>query len=56
LQYINGSVIGGGGVYIQADCGAGMVVIRHDRNATDRLAVSGGKGRELRRLGYTIVR
>ncbi len=43
-------------MYIQADCGAGMVVIRHDRNTTDRLAVSGGKGRELRRLAYTIVR
>lgn len=48
LQYFKGSMISGGGVYIQNDkVGANRSIVSYDPNALDKLATSGTKGKVL---------
>ncbi len=57
LQYFNGAIFGGGGIYFEAHAsGQGDIAVRHDKNTTDRLAVMGNKGQGLVRTGYAIVK
>ena len=45
IQYFNGSLIGGGGVYLDNGNKGSQTVVAFDPNALDRLATSGSKGK-----------
>ena len=53
-QYFNGTIIGGGGVYIQANSG-GWQAFRFDQTCLDELATAGNKGKVLTRTGFSIL-
>ncbi len=55
LQYFNGSIMGGGGVYIEGNASSGNTVIRFDANTIDLLATTGGKGMGLRIMSWRNV-
>ena len=44
-QYFNGSLIGGGGIYLDNGNKASQTVVAFDPNALDKLATSGSKGK-----------
>jgi len=54
LQYYNGSILGGTGVYIEGNASAGSTVINFDGNTIDKLATQGGKGLGLRIIGWRV--
>lgn len=47
LQYFKGSLIGGGGVFVQNGKSGSRSVVSYDPNALDKLATSGTKGKKL---------
>ncbi len=55
LQYFNGAVMGGGGVYIEGNAVAGNTVINFDPTTIDLLATQGGKGQGLRILSWRTL-
>ena len=46
-QYINGAVIGGGGILVQ-NKGKGKTIIKYNPNTLDRLATDGSNGKTFR--------
>ena len=48
-QYFRGALIGGGGIYVENGKNANSIV-SYDRNALDRLATSGTKGKGVKTL------
>ena len=46
-QYINGAVIGGGGILVQ-NKGNGKTIIKYNPNTLDRLATDGSNGKAFR--------
>jgi hypothetical protein len=46
IQYFNGSLIGGGGIYIE-NIKSSKTIVTYDPNALDKLATSSGKGKRL---------
>ena len=45
IQFFNGSLIGGGGVYLDNGNKGSQTVVAFDPNALDKLATSGSKGK-----------
>ena len=57
IQYVNGAIFGGGGIFLKAhDGGLGVIAIRQDPNTMDKLAVMNSKGKGLIRIGFAIER
>ena len=46
-QYFNGSLIGGGGIYIDNGKSGSKTVVAYDANALNKLATSGSKGKTI---------
>ncbi|MEE8105909.1 MAG: hypothetical protein V3T86_10280, partial [Planctomycetota bacterium] len=55
LQYFNGSIMGGAGVYIEGNDTSGNTVINFDPSTIDMLATTGGKGMGLRIMSWRTV-
>ncbi len=55
LQYFNGAILGGGGVYIEGNGSSGNTVINFDAATIDLLATQGGKGQGLRILSWRTL-
>jgi len=56
LQYFNGAVFGGGGVFLEAYKGGdGTIAIRHDRQTIDELPLFDQSAAKLTRVGYAIT-
>jgi len=47
-QYFNGSIIGGGGIFVEDKGGNGQTIINYDPNTLDRLATDGSNGKTFR--------
>ncbi len=57
LQYFNGAIYGGGGVYLQgSNKDDGIQVIRYDPETVDRLALQEGVGVSISRIGFAILK
>jgi hypothetical protein len=57
LQFFNGAIYGGGGVYIEGSKKApGIQAIRFDSGTVDNLALQEGKGGALARIGFAILK
>ena len=56
LQYFNGAIYGGAGVYLEGGGGDNVQAIRFDLNTVDDLETMGGKGQSLTRTDYAISR
>jgi len=56
IQYINGEVYAGGGVYIEGHASTGFTVIKFDENSVMNLVTQDSKARELVRTGFVILR
>jgi hypothetical protein len=56
VQFVNGAVIGGGGIYLEGHDSAGVTAIRYDYNTIDQLETMGNKGQTLIRQSFAIVR
>jgi len=44
-QIFNGSIIAGGGIYLEAQCGSGVTLVNFDQDVMDNLATSNNKGK-----------
>jgi hypothetical protein len=55
LQYFNGCIIGGAGIYFEGNS-TGMQAIKFDPAAVDMLETYGNNGKTLQRTGFTILR
>lgn len=55
LQYFNGSVMGGAGVYIEGNDSNGNTVVHFDPSTIDMLATAGGKGMGLRIISWRTI-
>ncbi len=55
LQYFNGAILGGGGIFIEGNDTAGNTVINFDPTTIDLLATQGGKGQGLRILSWRTL-
>lgn len=53
VQYINGSIFGGGGIYFQGKSGSTQA-IRYDPNTVDKLTTMQNKAQVLTRIGYSV--
>ena len=57
LQYFNGAIYGGGGVYLQgSDLPPGKQAIRYDPSTVDRLTTQDDKGAVFTRTGFAILK
>jgi hypothetical protein len=54
IQYFNGAIYGGGGVYLEGNASAGFTAIRYDSNTVDGIRTLDGKGQVLTRIGFAI--
>ncbi len=55
LQYFNGAILGGGGVYIEGNGSSGNTVINFDPATVDLLPTQGSKGKGLRVLSWRTL-
>ncbi len=55
LQYFNGAILGGAGIFIEGDKSSGNTVIKFDPTTIDLLATQGGKGQGLRILSWRTL-
>lgn len=54
VQYFNGAIYGGGGVYLEGNSSSGYTAIRYDSNTMDGIRTLDGKGLILARIGMAI--
>jgi hypothetical protein len=54
LQFFNGGVFGGGGVYFEGNGTSGVTVVSFDPNTIDQLATQDAKGQGLRLLNWRV--
>ena len=52
IQYFKGSLIGGGGIYVENNSSGAKSIVSYDPNALDKLATSGVKGKTVKIVYY----
>ena len=55
-QYFNGSIIGGGGIYLEGHSSSGVQAFRFDPVALKNLQTFENKGKGLVRIGFSVVK
>jgi len=54
IQYYNGAILGGGGVFVEGNGSSGSTVINFDRNTINKLATQSAKGKGLQLIGWRV--
>ena len=54
IQYYNGAILGGAGVFVEGNKDNGYTVINFDRNTINKLATQGAKGKGLQLIGWRV--
>ncbi|MFQ5505536.1 MAG: hypothetical protein ACE5F1_12165, partial [Planctomycetota bacterium] len=57
VQYFNGAIIGGAGVFVEGDSGGGgFQAIRYDGGAIQNLETLNNAGKVMARTGFAVVK